>query len=83
MTGDKIVTPGAIVQLTFTTRLATPKDYSNLTPNSIEESSKDHPDVDEDEHDVSGATKKSSNDGNASPIPLAHAPYFPLVPTSR
>jgi hypothetical protein len=81
VTGDKIVTPGAIVQLVFTTRLATEKDYAQgVKPGSNAESSSDDSDIEEDDVDILIGRKKSHNDGNPVPIPLAHSPYFPLVP---
>src|SRR5271169_2429900 len=78
VTGDKIVTPGAIVQLVFTTRLATEKDYLAEPKASSPESSSEESDIEEDV-DVLIGRKKSHNDGDPVPIPLAHAPYFPLV----
>ena len=80
VSGDKIITPGAIVQLIFTARLATEKDYmKGLKPNSTTEASSDDSDIDEDDVDTLIGRKKLHNDGDAVPIPLAHAPYFPLV----
>ena len=84
MTGDKIITPGAIVQLVFTARLATEKDYiKGLKSDSTTETPSDDSDVDEDDVDILIGRKKSHNDGDPVPIPLAHAPYFPLVPPSE
>lgn len=81
VTGDKLVTPGAIVQLVFTARLATEKDHlQGAKANSVTESSSDDSDVEEDDIDILIGRKKSHNDGDPVPIPLAHAPYFPLVP---
>jgi len=79
--GDKIVTPGAIVQLIFTARLATEKDFqsSPLTEKPATEPSRDDSDVDEDDVDVLIGRKKAHKDGDPQPLPLAHAPYFPLV----
>jgi hypothetical protein len=83
VSGDKIVTPGAIVQLVFTARLATEKDYvKGLKSGSTTEASSDDSDIDEDDVDILIGRKKSHNDGDPVPIPLAHAPYFPLVPRS-
>src|SRR5271154_5274834 len=81
VTGDKIVTAGAIVQLVFTTRLATENDYKTtpVKPVSPGESSSDDSDIEEDDVDILIGRKKSHNDGEPVPIPLAHAPYFPLV----
>ena len=78
VTGDKIVTPGAIVQLVFTTRLATEKDYVAEPKAPSPESSSEDSDIEEDV-DILIGRKKSHNDGDPVPIPLAHAPYFPLV----
>jgi len=88
VTGDKIVTAGAIVQLVFTTRLATENDYKTtpVKPVSPGESSSDDSDIEEDDVDILIGRKKSHNDGEPVPIPLTHAPYFPLVltyPTSN
>ena len=81
VTGDKIITPGAIVQLVFTARLATEKDYmKGLKSGSTTEGSSDDSDIDEDDVAILIGRKKSHNDGDPVPIPLAHAPYFPLVP---
>ena len=80
MAGDKIITPGAIVQLVFTTRLATEKDFmKGVKSNSTTETPSDESDIDEDDVDILIGRKKSHNDGHPVPIPLAHAPYFPLV----
>lgn len=80
MAGDKIITPGAIVQLVFTTRLATEKDFmKGVKSNSTTETSSDESDIDEDDVDILIGRKKSHNDGHPVPVPLAHAPYFPLV----
>jgi hypothetical protein len=81
--GDKIVTAGAIVQLVFTTRLATENDYktTSIKPISPGESSSDDSDIEEDDVDILIGRKKSHNDGEPVPIPLTHAPYFPLVLT--
>ena len=77
--GDKIVTPGAIVQLVFSTRLATEKDYNTgLNSDSTTEPSDDS-DIDEDNVDILIGRKKTHNDGDPVPIPLTHAPFFPLV----
>jgi|SRR5579859_5322688 len=78
--GDKIVTPGAIVQLVFTTRLATEKDYlpTATKPDVLGDSSSDDSDI-EDDVDVLIGRKRSYNDGEPTPIALAHAPYFPQV----
>jgi hypothetical protein len=82
--GDKIVTPGAIVQLVFTTRLATEQDYTKAAsskPISTKESSSSDSDGEqEDDIDILIGRKKSHNDGSPVPIPLVHAPHFPLVP---
>jgi hypothetical protein len=78
--GDKIITPGAIVQLVFTARLATEKDIqSPTTEKSTTETLKDDSDVDEDDVDILIGRKKAHRDGDPEPIPLAHAPYFPIV----
>jgi len=81
VTGDKIVTPGAIVQLVFTTRLATEKDYTKATSLiSTGDSSSEDSDIEEDNVDILIGRKTSHNDGDPVPIPLVHAPHFPLVP---
>jgi translocation protein SEC63 len=80
VTGDKIVTPGAIVQLVFSARLATPKDFdakANGNGSASSEPSSDDSDVDEDDVDILIGRKRSHNDGEPVPIPLAHVPYFP------
>jgi len=79
VTGDKIVTPGAIVQLIFSARLATPEDFdSKINGNrTTSEPSSDDSDVDEDDVDILIGRKRSHNDGEPVPIPLAHVPYFP------
>ena len=77
--GDKIVTPAAIVQLVFETRLATEQDYqSGLKRQSKTESTKDDSDEDEADIDILIGRKKR-DDGEPVPMPLAHAPYFPFV----
>jgi len=78
VTGDKIITPGAIVQLVFTARLATEKDYSEKPESNSPEPSSEDSDI-EDDINVLIGRKKSHNDGVPVTIPLAHAPYFPLV----
>jgi len=80
VTGDKIITPGAIVQLVFTTRLATEKDYKAGAVSPVESSSDDS-DVGEDDVDILIGRKKAHNDGEPAPTPLTHAPHFPLVST--
>lgn len=82
MTGDKIITPGAIVQLVFTTRLATDKDYRSdgVKPTSDTNdslSSGSESDNEEEDVDILIGRKKRQNDGTPTPLPLAHAPYFP------
>jgi translocation protein SEC63 len=78
VTGDKIVTPGAIVKLVFSARLATPKDFDAKANGngSTSEPSSDDSDV-EDDVDILIGRKRAHNDGEPVPIPLAHVPYFP------
>ena len=78
VTGDKIITPGSIVQLVLTTRLASEKDYMTEPKTDATESSSEDSDIEEDV-DILIGRKKAHNDGAPVPIPLAHAPYFPLV----
>jgi translocation protein SEC63 len=81
VTGDKIVTPGAIVKLVFSARLATPKDFdakTNSNGSTSSEPSSDNSDVEEeDDVDILIGRKRAHNDGEPVPIPLAHVPYFP------
>src|ERR1700736_4352084 len=78
--GDEIVTPGAIVQLVFSVRLAIEQDYS-MTENSNTsvELPVNETNIEEDDVDILIDQRSSLNDGKLVPIPLAHAPYFPLV----
>ena len=78
VTGDDIVTPGAIVQLIFTARRATKKDFEDGLK-STTDICNDDSDADEDDVEVLIGRKKAHNDGDPVPQPLAHAPYFPLV----
>ena len=80
VTGDKIITPGAIVQLVFTTGLATDNDHysSPKSPSDDKELlSGSESDNEEEDVDILTGRKKRSNDGTPTLIPLAHAPYFP------
>jgi preprotein translocase subunit Sec63 len=84
VSGDKIITPGAIVQLVFTTRLATEDDYkTSIKPEVTDTSSTDDSDIEEDDVEFLINRKKANLDGDSVVIPLAHAPYFPLVFLSR
>jgi hypothetical protein len=77
VTGDKIVTPSAIVQLVFTTRLATEKDHrSKSDPQPV---ANDNEDTDDEDLDVLIGRKDLHKDNASVPIPMAHAPYFPQV----
>jgi hypothetical protein len=80
VTGDKIVMPGAIVQLVFSASLATPTNFdskANGKGSTSSEPSSDDSDVEEDDVDILIGRKRSPNDGEPVPIPLAHVPYFP------
>ena len=79
VTGDKIITPGAIVQLVFLARLATAEDFTEKKEGSTMDTSSDESDIDEDDVDILIGRKRSHNDGEPVAIPLAHAPYFPIV----
>ena len=78
MTGDKIVTPSAIVQLVFTTRLATENDHKS--PKSESQTVvNDNDDTDDEDIDVLIGRKDLHKDNASVPVPVAHAPYFPQV----
>ena len=78
MTGDKIVTPSAIVQLIFTTRLATEKDHRSPKSDS-QTVVNNNDDTDDEDIDVLIGRKDLHRDNDLVPIPMAHAPYFPEV----
>jgi hypothetical protein len=74
------VTPGAIVQLVFTARLAMEDDYKvGLQSGSFDNSSNEDSEIEEDDVDILIGSKKSHSDGDPVPLALAHAPYFPVV----
>src|ERR1700738_2614179 len=74
--GDEIVTPGAIVQLVFSVRLAIEQDYS-MTENS--NTSVELPETNIEEDDVGILIDQRPTLNDSKLVPLAHAPYFPLV----
>ena len=77
VTGEKIVTPGAIVSFTLKLRLAPPGQAPQAT--AAADSLHDAGNAEGEEKSVEELIGRSKADEGVVPTPLAHAPHFPKV----
>jgi translocation protein SEC63 len=78
VTGEKIVTPGAIVSFTLKLRLTPPGQV--VEKSEVFDVSKTNDDIEGDEQSVEELIgRRSKKEEGIVPTPLAHAPHFPKV----
>lgn len=75
VTGEKVVTPGAIVSFTIKLRLTPPGLAPSVDVTKVEIGEQDHAGVESSIEELIGR-RKDGEDGEET-TPLAHAPHFP------